>query len=821
MDIKKIPNNIIKRNIPSEFEQGKYDCSSLTNIFRKLLEKRYANFKNSQEIIKEFWSLMKPEIETRNYDYVYKNIRDFHYIEYIDAIDEMAEQIKIGEKTRDYLKKVNKLLSCYTRERSKKTFADDYLEAFYNLSTQGIFNPQNAVLTNCFFRKSNFLQDLIILFGEPIENNNNDSIHTMQRHYSYSLFDPFAYDSLQRILYNIVVFHEELCNENSINDITNLKKELLLRRAERAFNRFFFYSGKTFRTALNRHDSLLYASPYEDLSSIEEIKPIRLFEKIVTYIQKNIKTTANFGIKICIIGHTELSSDNKERELSDLLLSILNWFDRNKHIKQYFPNNKLNLCITNYININDCPISNFSSDKRIDLKYFLNGNVGECVIKKIDYKTEFCFNTNTLKTLIENNNIVFILDCPWLTTENYEIKKYSSLEYFCNTLSQRDRRDISLNKKNNIQYYMKTSDYLESTKSTTFKDLDSQFNRLMASKTTNAGEIIRVFNDNLIRKIENIVKKYDVNIEKKEVYIFSSETDGVNYSYTSTHPFTRQEKYEGKNITIIKFCNYQTEPLCLTKKQKVSFKIRLWSILKYLSVSFAHMQFKETIKNCFEDCVLSDNNYFDLYRSVIISIDVVDITSKIEMSLFFYDYINDLLKMVTKDNLKAKQIKYNLYNCIRSFVNELIKIVFSDKTNLFESSIRQGFLMNVYSAISSVEDMIYWHMFRMANINHSLNKFQISYIDEYDELRQYCTDEGYITDFFMDKKIYDTVLLSLEYSNDISIGIRSMLSDVKDMYTESNVYKSILYNICESCRRLNITNFPFYKNTKELLERTK
>ena len=132
--------------------------------------------------------------------------------------------------------------------------------------------------------------------------------------------------------------------------------------------------------------------------------------------------------------------------------------------------------------------------------------------------------------------------------------------------------------------------------------------------------------------------------------------------------------------------------------------------------------------------------------------------------------------------------------------------------------------MNIYSAIKNVEEMIFWHKMRMNILHDAMYEINVcSPIKEYDDINNiYCADESYNIDFFADKKIYDAVLLALESLDELSIGIRSMLSDVSDIYSvedeHDDIQKVILTNICAVCKNIGTTNFNFYKNAKNILE---
>lgn len=453
-----------------------------------------------------------------------------------------------------------------------KEAADKYLDAFYELAKQVVFSPKNYNLSNPAFRKSQFLEDLLSFAVPETLPSKGHAVSDGCRRYFYSLWDPFAYDTIQRTLSCSDALKQKLSNvyKEQDNNLLNLRYDLFLNSVQSAFRRFIFLGNETYRMDLNRHDSTFLAVPCATLSSIEEIKPIRLFEKTAAYIRNNVvkANSSTYKVKMCVIGHTEKSRNGAESELRDWAAAILNWYSELSIDTESFHKPILHLNILNIINQFDAPMSNFSGERE-SFSYSRGMDEISCKIEKADYSKEFGFNKKRLKAIIEDSQLIFVLDCPFLTTENLEIKQSGSLDSFCRMLRSKNRNypPANLNLHSDFQYFYKHS---------AMQELDSQFNRIMSSTTQNAGEIIRMMKDQLLANIQNMVAEYAHEPAQKNFYIFCSEKDGLDYSYIASYPLTRRERYDGKSFMIVSFSNHKSDMLECNETGSVGFRILLF-----------------------------------------------------------------------------------------------------------------------------------------------------------------------------------------------------------------------------------------------------
>ncbi len=803
----------------SEFCENSYDRSDLIVLFKTTLEKKYRNSKEKTEsIINSVFSNSNITILPKKYS---ASDQEIHYMPTLDcckndAKNDVEAYIEVSKYIQKYIEIQKKFIAELNKGYLINDFTDEYLDSFLYIFVNVVFNPDNSNLYNVSFRKSSFLNDLITSCAKYSICNKSSSEYG-----EYYLFDPFVYDSIQRIVQNINYFHVQ--NQSSI--LFDLKEEIFLRKAERLFNRFIYHNNKTFRISLNRHDSKLLACEYNNLSSIEEIKPIRLFEKIAAYIRKNYASKKDkiLTIQICIIGHTEPDHNGKESEISDLLTALLDWYDKSK-----FKDNehKLNLKIENIVSQNDWPEQNYKY-KRDKIEEKINDNMAACIITKVDYTETFSYHTKILSEKIKQNDIVFLLDCPWLITENFEIKNTGSLNYFCEHLKDQSRRTFG----NNDKYFITKPDWLDSSIPTVMKNINSQLNRIMATNTTNAGNIIRVFRNDLIKKIQKIVERQintsskdhlttnNKKANNKELYIFCSESESINYSSAASYPLTRTESYEGKVMSILKFDNYKNDCLPYNDSENLIFKIRLWSVLKYVSVSFAYNEFKNIIIKCFGNIKIPPYSFFEIYRDIFIVLKVSSDLKKIHVGVSFSDRLNNTI-LALNDELndeKCRRIKNKLFYEVKDFAKALyFNVIFRSSDGFGDQSIRNSFMMNIYSAVSNVHQMLFWHKYRMAYNNNDYREFEIS-LEETQDVT--VCDSEFDKDFFMDKRVYDLTLLFFEYNSSISLGIKAMLYAASDVFAcETGYVHNFFTSIKKVLEESDMMDTTLYQNISCIME---
>lgn len=703
--------------------------------------------------------------------------------------------------------------------------ADSYIDAFYDLSRTVVFNNKNYNLSSSLFRESSFLKTLLS-FAAKKRTWSQESTNLEIIYYEYDLLDPFAYDTLQRSLQCIFKLNrsEKIFSKKSSDLLLlKLRQELLLCSIQSAFKRYVTLDRVTYRVELNRHQSKLIAHPYNQLSSSEETKPIRLFEKTAAYIRNNILyNSEEYNVNVCIVGHSEKSDNGAERSLTDYVSAVLSWYSKLSDSLDGKEKPLLSLTVVNYVNDLDEPSSNFA-EKRISFCCEEHGNHAKCQIKKVSYEETFAFSTKKITEIINDNQLVFLLDCPWLSTENYELSQSSSLDTYCYELSTIERKDPEPD-----LFFAEDASFFYHF--STMHNLDAQYNRIMSSRSAKAGKVVRSMRDDLIRRFQDIMRQYNsVGIqegEKKELYILSSENDGIDYSYINSYPLTRVEQYDGKNFTIIQFKNTPPAMLKCNQTGTINFHFNLWGILKYICVSYAYRYFKEQVKNILETKPKAPIDYFEIYRNILIIFDVSENIYRVNISVRFGDGLTECLNQINTEK-DSEEIKYELWKLTIDLIRPLyMHSVFDSDRQYGDDAIKKAFKMNLYSKAEDVNTMLFCHKYRMACERKNVNIAFAPRIDEnYNSiLVQYKDDEFKDADFFKDKKLYSALFMTFERGSSMTLGMRSMLEDAGKIYrlpseTAPDIEHILLENILQACKALGDYDSRLYRNTKSAYDR--
>lgn len=687
----------------------------------------------------------------------------------------------------------------------------EYLFTFFHLSARAVFNPDNNNLNNIVFRKSETLEQIYCIgrmlfqrkkaLNTPKQNNEGYSY--------YNICNPFALDSLRRVIYNTAKDRKRF---SRIISLRPLRVSILENQALRAFTRFTSYDNfLSYKVELNRHNSEIISVPYNKLSSIEAVKPIRLFEKTVTYIHKRIMDRVlepvcnELNINILFIGHTEesLDTENKydDRELYDWIYAVLAWYDRSFNHNDY---PSLNLYVTHILSDGDfCSSLEKENYRRNSFEGNYNLHHFRVGIKTVDYKSEFYFSTERLKNYCDDNDLIFIIDCPWLTVESYELKIDVSLSMYSHRIQELEI------------LFSKDIDWLDSEQQTTMQELDTQFNRITSSESSMHGDISRVFRDGILTDINDIISNNKCKI-RKELYVFTSESDGVDYSFLGSYPLTRTELYGGKRFTISMFSNVTPSRLQVAQKPEL-FVIKLWSILKYISISYAFTAFKESIYRIIEKYIQKPEQYFELYRDILVIIEPERSLKELTVSVRFSDRIGVLFQEMGIDRENSNFIKKKLFDLIYHFIYTLYtEAVFSEHNDFGDNFIKTGFEMNLASNARDVNAMLFIHEYHKAVDNHQTNCYILHWKEKYNPV--YYKDENYIHEFFMDKELYSILLNNLEHNDHLSIGTIAMLNQSNKIYHTPAMAYRLMNNIITAYEMAGIDNINIIQNTRRAIE---
>lgn len=704
--------------------------------------------------------------------------------------------------------------------------AVEYVNSFIKISSALVFVPQSATLDSMKFRSdSGFLDELIC----PTETHcvmPRTAASNMHKYYRFTVENPFVCASAIRVIQKTVAYKEEKKNQEKINNgeeiiLCSLRDSIFKRCVEREFRRYLMINRKTYRVSFNRMMDSLVACPYNQVSSIENIKPIRLVEKIKIAIHNMLVLSEDpiKNIKIAVVGHTDPSfvqnteeSNTKnscvEAEFEDLGRAVKDWME----MDQIYG---LNIEIDNVYNMND--VARVFLEPSPAKKIWCCNKKSSITLKysPTNYG-KFAYGTKAFKKeILDKSDVVFLLDCPFLTDENYEIYTNNSLDNYCRSIQSGFD-------------FVESNIPMDSRQKTSMHQLNSQYNRIMASNTREAGNICRVFQDYWVDCIQNSLKE---SKSPKVVYVFSSETNGLAYSTLSMIPTSRIEKYGGKTFNIFRFSSYKGKRLPAiydNHLDKLELRIELWRMLKYISVEGA-IRVQEYLRIP-KSVLRKPQNLMQLY----IATEIVIREKTAYREKHYYDL--DVSVQINEDHLPsvAKNIDRESFiayqKAVLAFVKNIYRNVYfpclSDGRSKFgDDLLREAFIMNLYSAARDVRGMWFLHQYEKAcdemknDSNNAFSRFHISVSDEIKWCKLKDQEEG-IKDLFMDKKLYRQTMKRMESTNGLGFNLFALVLGADEFYEDTewgDGPEVVLNNLLKVCRDANEERSQFYENCRKTL----
>lgn len=865
----------------SEFSPGGYDTAAINLIFRRTLDRAYDFSQQSNAldferiffiVVSCFNDSFTEEVDSSAiHEMLLEALAGIEKISILEDYDELtrdggSDQLNCVRELKDSF---SALLNTFHNEKRfyEPQLASRYLDSFFELSKAMVFSSDSYNLASASFRRSTFLKALLSFAAKKVPckavDPNDSKTQADFFCYEYSFFDPFAYDTISRALVcatRLIMDELSSSGEHSA-ELFELRKEMFICSIESGFQRTITLDNQTYRIELNRHTSKLIAYPIDMLSSTSDTKPIRLFEKTAAYIRRNLVNVDKiFKIHVTVIGHTELSNGCIERSIADYVNEVLAWYSSLKEEDFDREKPQLELTVRNILNFSGKPDILAEGIISLPLKresviHDYKGNNAQCIFEYADYESTFAYTLKSLKSCIDDSEILFLLDCPWLSTENYAIGKEGPLETYCNELQQQERdypRADSGFERDSSYFY----------RASPMAELSNQFNRIMSSTSSSAGAVVRAMRDDMIRKIQdymNSLRNRAGELRAKELYLFSSENEGVNYSYFDSYPLTRLEQYDGKRFTIIQFYNKKMPMLKRRENGKVHFEIDLWSVLKYLCIPYAYQyavkQFfvEYGISICDADsnyCLEMPIQYLELQQNIIVVFDVSADLRIIHISLGFTDLFDNLIREAYirqknrhyKENSKQKFEITDDFALIESKVEELKELigervlslitplyrdaVFARNSKYGDDAIKLGFKMTLYSAAQDVNAMLFCHLYREACNKGNFSRFTVIV----DSPRRYAkrTPRDFKgTSFFADKKLYSSLFTTFEQDSRLYLGMIKMLEEAKNIYdsecestteiSEWKIARILFENIKTSCEQAGLENSRLYSNVLRAL----
>ncbi len=713
-------------------------------------------------------------------------------------------------------------------KKAYKTIREDNLaaqESFFNLSL--VYQYLDTFLSLCrfVFETGSIFQDEVRSL-RIIETLLNIELDIDEGFVSF--LSPFALFSILRTIEYIVKLPRENDNlpldENKENDYLNSgimqklnrRKHILATYAIHAFSRFTIINGKSYVLNYSRRNSKIICKESEKCSSIENIKPIRLFEKIISHLTNKIEAATrnsnqqidHIDLSVTVMGFASVVKKNSSidiREITDLIYEIFSWFEdiKSKNDGKLLEKTQLRFTLQYVKTAKDENVNTILSEKYV-YKSRNNETIGFCSLN-IRENPSAKNNKAELEKNIGLSDIIFLLDCPWLAIEDFHAVNYGDIFTYINWLKEHSY-------KQDLYKDIRSDDSTRSafSKDHLFYSLNEQLNRIAVDNFVKYGKIVRVPKNYLTNWIVDEMEKYRRHQVYKTVYLYTSSVSGMLLSDCVDYPIIREEVYNNKKFNIMRFSSRPNA--VLSKHSDKPIEIELWSLLKYVDVSFVLIAIKEYFAENFNKFADISQNASEEERKQAIERDIISICRGIVFQIY-PDNINP--EGVSRIRIKLaldRPIKANLNEVINNqgtrdllvFFNVIIRqVIFCNSKGFGDNCIRDAFESCLYSKAKSVNDLFLWYDYRLKRNEACLDAFVL----DFDNSTIIPTEIGLRAstfDSFSDKRIYSRLLEYLSLASPPEHLIFSMLRKANGLYSsidENNHSISMLKNI------IDVSNF--------------
>lgn len=651
----------------------------------------------------------------------------------------------------------------------------------------------------------------------------------------FGLYSPFVVFSILRILNYIVTLPEHIDQAElsfECAETLNRRKHIVATYAMRSFSRFTTFYGNSCVVEYSRRNDKIICKEVDKVSSIDNVKPIRLFEKVSSYIynyfkEHPFKTNCNFKISVYGFCSYMINEEFNPIEVDDLVYEIFSWFEDKRKSDSVLKNKNIENLELNYYLIGD---ENQRSSRKCIYEYTEDSEDNINYVRKCIFSVSSCnakeYNTKHIANTLKESQLVFILDCPWMATEDFTVANEGDLQSYSQWIDR-----VSYVWDLEPKQHLLSCDNPLFDRVNLFASINDQFNRLAVSSVAKYGKIVRVMKDYMLNWIQRQIQEYRSLGEYKTVYIYNSSLRGMSYSNYANYPIIREESYSNKRFSIMRFSTRECNcvPLKNTQTQNRIY-ISLWNLVKYVDISFVFVG----LKTFFEKYLNSALNVFESeeQRRLAIRRDIVSIMRNI---VFVVEYVQGgktvinnvkisikLSEPVRKDFLNCDDpiFKKNEKKLLDFFKNIITGVVFKDSDGLGDNCIREAFERCLYNQAKTVNDIFFLHIYSKRKLEGTLSDMEIDFITNDIEKPDFTVDNLVPNfDSFSDKRAYQKLfdLFDIPSCNDFSII--SILNQVDRIFVSNENQllhsREILRAIGKVCEDFNYTDSFLYENFKK------
>lgn len=509
---------------------------------------------------------------------------------------------------------------------------ENYLSAYYSLLSS--FLVDDDIYTSSLEKKE-FLRELLLL--DSVYDEEDDD-------YVFKFTAPVIMNKLQKVNRGIEEFYRIVLDlkEEPKQSLLLLYRRIMLTKVKHLFrwnvagrNKELYHAAMAnYVEQIDKQWKFkIIAKNIKEYDSYEGIGELRLAEKILYELNQRKKQK----FKVAIVGDV--------------------WF---------LPVEEMHTYICNKIQRMGEKVEVYIS---IYTKNEVVGNL-DTFIKHRGKANNILKNKENLTEVIKEHDVLFLLDCIELY-QICECGEKEQIDYY--------RQRFSFNK-----YYNKSLGFTE------YEDIchNNMLEELYDSMTTFCqfnymGRMQKRANEALLNFCESECERWNT-----VAYIYVSDLSAFERIYNDYRFYVRTEKYNEKEIGIIRFSKQEVEFLENGNSQMIVFN--MWQFLKHIALEERENWIISLSKN-------ANIVHYQELKEILIGIDYSEWKKKLQIHYYINEY---------DEKYKEKKILSN------KFVKEvLLPVLNGDKHNMYNAYIEKAMASFFYSMAKNVEDMVFLHLF--------------------------------------------------------------------------------------------------------------
>lgn len=733
-----------------------------------------------------------------------------------------SEYTEAKSLVREFMNAFNKMYCINNKEQPTYFRYDDaknYLDSYLNLC-RFIFRP------HCL--QQDELRSLKII--EKMLNIGYD----IKKRY-FTLYSPYVVFAILRAINYIIALPDDIDQSYvSANcaELLNRRKHIIATYAIRSFSRFTILEGKSCVVEYSRRKDKIVCKNLESVSSVENVKPIRLLEKITSYIYEHFterELTNSCSFKFSIYGFCSYENEGvfNPAEIDDLVYEIFSWFEDKRSSDKKLSDKHIENIQIDYYTVDETATNktehNVKPKQACVYKYFENnGETQHCSLNIFSCGSQK-YNKEHISHVLCASNLVFFLDCPWLATEDFSLINEGNLRSYLQWIEQATYEVDLMPSHNNGAYHV--NDFFD--RMNLFASINDQFNRLAVDNVLKYGKVVRIMKDYMLKWIQDQIELYKIDGIYKTVYIYNSSLRGLTFSDYADYPIIREESYSNKRFNIMRFSTRENYPVSIKNSNCVY--VSLWNLVKYVDISFVYIGLKHFFsKFLFEG--IKESNSEDVQKTIM-NRDIISIMRNI---VFAIEYSRDRTGQINRINInvilskpvrnaykKSVILKTNFKRSVNEiidfFTNIIVDIIFKNSNGLGDDCIRDAFERCLYNQAKTVDDIFFLHSYTIKRNRRTLANFVVNVftgdLDKDDD-----NVDAIVPNFdsFSDKRAYQKLFKYLDMPNCPELSINSLLSQVDRIFSDDcksqSHSKDILLNVKNICEKFNYTESFLYEN---------